>query len=660
MQPRVRFGCVPSQSILALTKAAPPQRCRLQIQPASLPFRRELRFAADAHMSFTPSSDSDQRTVTYPRAHILLLTDLFLVCERVAPQDAASIAANGADFWLVYPPLAGKHVRVTHQDLDSVHVTIMQRERLVFRFDGPEAVTRARDLAGAVQAAAEFGAAQAAPVPPLRQNSLASFSAYGHALPSPASSQGGFDARSPLQLQPLQPPFGLDPSRRVVSGPGGSSSVPRPTRGASMHPSSPRGLVQSPSASSFHHHQGSSRGNSPQPVSDDRYSLNSGPRSPFAPGLRRSSQSASDFGASGGDRPDSRQSNGSYSSNRTDSFGRWPEAPPPLPKERTYNGMDISGRGGPLYATSFRGDSLHVPGPGPGGPTMHRARSADALRSDALQQQMHYRMPSQTLLEDRASSAPGSSRSISTSGGGAGRIVPEQSFGDVSPPSSPVKATVPDKTAVVAQMRCKVFLQQHHSVWKSLGTAKLRLFHSLPSNRKQLVVDSDKGGGKTIISTIVLEDGVERVGKTGVAVELSHEGDRTGIVHMLQVSERASESSSHANRHAPRSSRRNNRPSDCLNSSCSARTALADEPAGSFFIYALGLFSATPCYTLPTSRLRLLDLRMACVRASIYTPLSLPSPRSEFLSLVYTPLPTLIVLCILSFSRVLLEKLSCG
>ncbi|KWU42010.1 hypothetical protein RHOSPDRAFT_21929 [Rhodotorula sp. JG-1b] len=512
-----------------------PRRCRLQIQPASLPFRRELRFAADAHMSFTPSSDTDQRTVTHPRAHILLLTDLFLVCERVAPQDAASIAANGADFWLVYPPLAGKHVRVTHQDLDSVHVTIMQRERLVFRFDGPEAVTRARDLAGAVQAAAEFGAAQAAPVPPLRQNSLASSSAYGHALPSPASSQGGFDARSPLQLQPLQPPFGLDPSRRVVSGPGGSSSVPRPTRGASMHPSSPRGLVQSPSASSFHHHQGSSRGNSPQPVSDDRYSLNSGPRSPFAPGLRRSSQSASDFGASGGDRPDSRQSNGSYSSNRTDSFGRWPEAPPPLPKERTYNGMDISGRGGPLYATSLRGDSLHVPGPGPGGPTMHRARSADALRSDALQQQMHYRMPSQTLLEDRASSAPGSSRSISTSGGGAGRIVPEQSFGDVSPPSSPVKATVPDKTAVVAQMRCKVFLQQHHSVWKSLGTAKLRLFHSLPSNRKQLVVDSDKGGGKTIISTIVLEDGVERVGKTGVAVELSHEGDRTGIVHMLQL-----------------------------------------------------------------------------------------------------------------------------
>ncbi|GAA5983766.1 hypothetical protein JCM10908_005916 [Rhodotorula pacifica] len=510
-----------------------PRRCKLQIQPGSLPFQRELRFSADADLSFTPTSDLSHRLVTHPRAHILILTDLFLVCERVAPEDSS--AANGADFWLVYPPLAGKHLRVSQQDLDSLEVTIMQKERLVFRFHGSGAVALARDLAAAVQAAAQFGATQAPA--PLRQNSLAS-SAYGHALKSPASSHGhGFDARGPpppppggarpeLQLQPLQPPFGLDPSRRVVSGP----SVSRPTRGASMAQGG-GGLVQSPSASSFQH---AARGPSPGP-NDERYSLSSsGPRSPYGVGPRRSSQSASDF-APAGDRPDSRQSIGSYSSNRTDSFGRWPEAPPPLPKERTYNGMDISGRGGPLYATSFRGDSLHVPGSSPGPNTMHRARSADALRSDALQQQMHYRMPSQALLEDRASSAPGSSRSIPITGGGAGRLVREESFADVSPPSSPVKSSVPDKTAVVAQMRCKVFLQQHHSVWKSLGTAKLRLFHSLPSNKKQLVVDSDKGGGKTIISTIVLEDGVERVGKTGVAVELSHEGDRTGIVHMLQL-----------------------------------------------------------------------------------------------------------------------------
>ena len=34
-----------------------------------------------------------------------------------------------------------------------------------------------------------------------------------------------------------------------------------------------------------------------------------------------------------------------------------------------------------------------------------------------------------------------------------------------------------------------------------------------------------------LISTIGLSDGVERVGKTGVAIELSDQGARTGIVN---------------------------------------------------------------------------------------------------------------------------------
>lgn len=54
----------------------------------------------------------------------------------------------------------------------------------------------------------------------------------------------------------------------------------------------------------------------------------------------------------------------------------------------------------------------------------------------------------------------------------------------------------------------------------------------MPSGDKQLVVENDK---KTLISTIVLTDGVERVARTGVAVELSDSGSRTGIVYMLQL-----------------------------------------------------------------------------------------------------------------------------
>jgi len=50
-----------------------------------------------------------------------------------------------------------------------------------------------------------------------------------------------------------------------------------------------------------------------------------------------------------------------------------------------------------------------------------------------------------------------------------------------------------------------------------------------------LVVEAETKHKELLISTIVLTDGVERVGKTGVAVELSDKGVRTDIVYMIQL-----------------------------------------------------------------------------------------------------------------------------
>ncbi len=84
-------------------------------------------------------------------------------------------------------------------------------------------------------------------------------------------------------------------------------------------------------------------------------------------------------------------------------------------------------------------------------------------------------------------------------------------------------------------MKCKVFAKQNHQQWKSLGAAKLKLYVQPGTNVKQLVVEADTIAKTMLISTIVLTDGVERVGKTGVAVELSDHGQRTGIIYMLQL-----------------------------------------------------------------------------------------------------------------------------
>lgn len=108
-----------------------------------------------------------------------------------------------------------------------------------------------------------------------------------------------------------------------------------------------------------------------------------------------------------------------------------------------------------------------------------------------------------------------------------------------SPPSSPIddepKPSGPVTSTITAQFKCKVFLQLHHGQWKSLGGGKLKLYLQQPTNVKQLVVEADSKDNGILISTIVLTDGVERVGRTGVAIELSDKGARTGIIYMIQL-----------------------------------------------------------------------------------------------------------------------------
>lgn len=144
--------------------------------------------------------------------------------------------------------------------------------------------------------------------------------------------------------------------------------------------------------------------------------------------------------------------------------------PPPLPGKANYNnGLDQR-----LQPPNEYG-SLPV-----------RAHSADGGQ--------HYRAPSAHLLASSSSAAA------------------RPSLDEDSPPASPVDGR-PVTNEIIAQMKCKVFLQTSHQQWKSLGQANLKLYLQNPTNVKQLVVDSGKNGKTILISTIVLSDGVERVGK---------------------------------------------------------------------------------------------------------------------------------------------------
>ncbi|KAF8761271.1 RhoGEF domain [Rhizoctonia solani] len=118
---------------------------------------------------------------------------------------------------------------------------------------------------------------------------------------------------------------------------------------------------------------------------------------------------------------------------------------------------------------------------------------------------------------------------------------------DISPPDSPVdeepQQTGPVTQTVTCETRCKVYAQQEHQKWKSLGSARLKLYQAMPANVKQLVVQADSKSKNMLISTIVLTDGVERVGKMGIAIELSDNGSRTGVVYMIQLKNESSANS---------------------------------------------------------------------------------------------------------------------
>lgn len=109
------------------------QKCKLHINPPALPYTRSLRSAHDVKVYFTPTSTGKQ--VVHSRAHIFILSDLFLVADRMEAMEKATKAQQVAreqpnrvgeggpmpEMWLAYPPLAGKHLSVVEGQQSEHH-----------------------------------------------------------------------------------------------------------------------------------------------------------------------------------------------------------------------------------------------------------------------------------------------------------------------------------------------------------------------------------------------------------------------------------------------------------------------------------------------------------------------------------------------------------
>lgn len=86
--------------------------------------------SVDVFMQVVPRSTGVE--VTQDRGHVFILTDLLLMCERMLPHEMAERGPNGPDMWLLYPPLAGKHLRVEPVEGETVCRIYRSRTLTIF------------------------------------------------------------------------------------------------------------------------------------------------------------------------------------------------------------------------------------------------------------------------------------------------------------------------------------------------------------------------------------------------------------------------------------------------------------------------------------------------------------------------------------------------
>ncbi|KAF7800025.1 hypothetical protein EIP86_011268 [Pleurotus ostreatoroseus] len=532
-----------------------PKQVRLQIAPPNLHYARELRLSVDVTLQLVPRSTGLE--VVQERGHVFILTDLLLMCEWMAPADAAAYGPNGADLWLLYPPLAGKHLKVAPVEGSdtALNVTILRKETVTMYASSRQLRDKiVAEFNECIDAAAMLMPGRnAQPPPPVPKLPGLPSAPVVHREPSITSPHSNMS--SPTNgLPPMQQ---LNESMGNMGFSNSQSSSNTPSRAPSLNNGGPQPMFPQRSTSINSQHSyapgqvmpgqtmGPERVTSPTSYAPRQpQPLNLAPGQLFNPSMHPPPRSASFLSEA--------SSPASPFAPRASSYSDTGPSP-----QRPGMGMG-AGRMAHSPAPSSR-----PPSDGSSGPALRKSSSSRSLASQydrpfngPLPPVPAYpdglAPPSRPFLHRNDSSSSLSSLPSSIYGGGppmkplmpsaaysmkAAQSAP--SFMDPSPPSSPVEETPPPPagpttTSITAEAKCKVFLQEQHAKWKSLGAAKLKLYHESPTNVKQLVVEADSKKAARLISTIVLPDGVERVGKTGVAIELSDKGQRTGIVYLLQ------------------------------------------------------------------------------------------------------------------------------
>ncbi|KAG2350461.1 hypothetical protein BDR05DRAFT_921497 [Suillus weaverae] len=594
-----------------------PKLVRLQISPPTLPYVRELKLSANVAVRFTPRSTGVN--VVHQHGFVFILSDLFLICEKMSLDDRVAAGVDGPDMRLCYPPLSGKVLKVTEvPDQDNVlQISIMRKETLILEAismqsrdeiikEFKECITFARTMSGAASE----------PVPPLPKglpvSPVANVPATNGGFPSreqahdtqqgvpqeQVPSSGVLNGKPELPELPSAPNFsrpritsqqsfaprktslGQSAPGQVAGGNGNISSgdgvgmpqtqnfhgaqrtpslhdVPSGVSHSMRNPSAGQGASIYPPPSSFGLGQGqvmpparsASMTSSSHPFPDQDPSMGGAPHRvysppavqgyPQQPPLRHQLSVHSSHHTSM--QPLHHQPSLNHQHPSIHQHLRPPQSAPPQAQSMNFSQQPHHTQPFPSRSTGPGGPPHGLPPPRPPSePQPSSGRLHKSASSRSLRSQYDY-APGSDSISSVGSSNNASMRPILPSQQISSRAnsFTESNFHDHSPPTSPIeeRKSLGPARPTITEMKCRVFHQQQHAQWKSLGSAQLTLYRQQPTNVKQLVVEAGSKDKKNLlISTIVLTDGVERVGKTGVAIELSDaKGARTGIIYMIQL-----------------------------------------------------------------------------------------------------------------------------
>ncbi|CAG8594118.1 10666_t:CDS:10 [Acaulospora morrowiae] len=98
------------------------------------------------------------------------------------------------------------------------------------------------------------------------------------------------------------------------------------------------------------------------------------------------------------------------------------------------------------------------------------------------------------------------------------------------------------ETISLMESKCRIFLKNDHAMWTNFGWGMMMVLLETPLNQKRIKIISDRQKKSKLVDAIIWEAGVEKVGKTGVAITINNIHGSYGaapIIYMIQMKDEA-------------------------------------------------------------------------------------------------------------------------